>query len=689
MHEKLKVEIQEQHNENQNLNDNNIKNVEDLKSFKKDEVKNLKSNTKENKPASKSINFILPNDDNNDKNNAVKDNQSPNRKNKNERKNSNNINNINNNIINNDIGYHYQHEYENNNGYRYSYNKFHSHHPLPHPHLTSIMPGIDSRHHHHHHHHSHRSNSSMKKVPEHHKKNIDFIDNLNAQFKFNVDSLSEKPPTSKTKKEIANKEMNKHINDNNVQLNYFNDMNNYKCNLKEDININENQQNNNHFQQHQHHHHHHYHPYSYHYPEYPNKDVDNNNKNKQGKKNTFDLTDIKVVIDSQPNKPLKKNISFSIDNDDLRCPSHKPHHLKRRMENRQRMNNKHYEILANTNELMLEKELNEREIQFYCLRVMEQNAQQKHSEILKQRKEKITDHTNHINKVRRQNVLSRSKWRCDRSHKMNCRQLKVEQNRRKIISNRKAFFASFVQKAKKVVTDLKKREEIEKIRIMEDLNEKMVESENRRKILKKISKSKILDVSSSLYQQQILEKKAALDIQRWWRKMSFKSVLPKFIDLDITSDVAKSLSFEKLHEKLHSQEAMEISRNLLSRIFKSYDKPSLSNIKEEKEKNTSEKNKDKPITNDTSNSSPTANANDSSITDTDNSSVTNSNEPSTTNANDSEKKNNIPNNNVNKHFSEEKMFLSAFMIYGHSKTVISSIGDTEKVNNMNIKIFIL
>lgn len=188
------------------------------------------------------------------------------------------------------------------------------------------------------------------------------------------------------------------------------------------------------------------------------------------------------------------------------------------MENRQRINNKNYGILANTKELMLEKELNEREIKFFCLRVMEQNAQQKHTEIINQRKEKIQDHSKHINKVRRQNCLNRSKWRCDRSQKMNRRQLKVEQNRRKILNNKKALYASLVEKAKKVVIDLKKREEVEKLQRLESLNEKMDESEKRRQVLINTAKSKILDVSSELFQQQKLEKKAILDIQRWWRK---------------------------------------------------------------------------------------------------------------------------------------------------------------------------
>jgi len=637
MHEKLKIEIQDNNDNNPNTN-NNINNLETIKVINKDEPKNLKLNIKEGTIPLKNINFKIPI---NDKNYNIM-NQSSTKKDYNQNENI-NINNQNeamnkdNQNENNNLNFQYQLMNENKNAYKYSYTKIHSHHPTPYPHSGLIKPGLDNRHHHHHPHRHSQHGNGMKRAKEYRKKNIDFIDNLNAQFKFNVEPLTEPTPT---KVKINNNE-----NDSKTM---------------ENKHINANQQEN---QEQQHQHHHHYHPYTYRfdYPNYQKNDLDDK-KERKGKKDTFDLSDIKVVLETQTNKPLKKSVSFSIENDELRCPSNKPYHLKQRMENRQRINNKNYEILANTKELMLEKDLNEREIKFFCLRVMEQNAQQKHSEIIKQRKEKISNHSQHINNVRRRNVLDRSKWRCERSQKMNRRQLKVEQNRRKIISSKKALYAALVEKAKNVVIDLKKKEELMKLKRLENLNEKMDESEKRRQVLINTAKSKILDVSSSLYHKQKLEKWAAVEIQRWWRKKVFGPVLTPFIDLDITSDVANTLSFEKLHEKLHSSEAMEISRKLLFRIFKANQKPSTEN--EDQESNRDE-------ISSTTGTIPTIKSSDTLST-------------ATTNiSNNSKKKTHA----MIKHYSEEKMFLSAFMIYGHSKTVISSIGDVEKViykYNINI-----
>ncbi|OUM66575.1 hypothetical protein PIROE2DRAFT_6202, partial [Piromyces sp. E2] len=649
MHENLKINIQDNNNRNSNSN-YNVKNLETIKVDRRDEQKSLKQNTKKNAVPSKNINFKIPSNDNNNYNlrkspirikHNINDGITMNSQNENM--------NMKFQYENNSINPQYQLMKENINDYKYSYTKIHSHHPIPYPHPAAIMrPGLDSRYYHHHHHHQHRHNqygSGMKKVKEHRKKTTDFIDNLNAQFKYNVE-----PPTEP----IPSKVKINHKNEN-IQLQYQNDSRPMECKNDES----ESQQDN-HVQRHQHQHH--YHPYSYrfNYPNYPGDNLDEN-EYKQRKKDTFDLSDIKVVLEAQSNKPLKKSISFSIDNDDLRCPSNKPYHLKQRMENRQRLNNKNYEILANTKELMLEKDLNEREIKFFCLRVMEQNVQQKHQEILKKVKEKTFNHNQHVNKVRRQNILDRSKWRCERSQKMNCRQLRAEQNRRKIINNKKTLYASLVEKAKNVVIGLKKKEELLKLKRLEDLNEKMDESEQRRQVLMITAKSKILDVSSSLYQQQKLEKKAALEIQRWWRKKVFGPVLTKFIDLDITSDVAKTFSFEKLHEKLHSPEAMDITRKLLYRLFKGYQIPSPENEEQDgiiKKSNSSDKD-------DISSTSGTILTIDSSDT----LSTTTSN-----NVNYSKKKTKTP----LKIYSEEKMFFSAFMIYGHSQTVISSIGNVEK-----------
>ncbi|ORX49349.1 hypothetical protein BCR36DRAFT_397929 [Piromyces finnis] len=615
MHEKLKVNIQKNGVENLNTN-NNIKNLEIIKAYKNGELKNIKVNKNEVAIPSKNINFKTSI---NDKNYNINNNQY-----KNEKINTHNQNENSN----------YQLMKENKNNYEYSYSKIHTYHPVPYPHSSIIKNDIDNHHHHHHHHHHHQyrhnhHSNGMKRINEKHKKTIDFIDNLNAQFKFNIEPTTEKAPQKVKANMREDIQSNDKSND-----------------TLENKDLNEKYQNDN-IQKQQHHHH--YHPYTYQcdYLNYSISDL-NTKENRQKNKDIFDLSDIKEILEAQSNKLFKKNISFSIENEELRCPSNKPYHLKQRMENRQRKNNKNYEILANTNELMLEKDLNEREIQFYCLRVMEQKAQQKHSEIIKQRKEKMSNHNQHINNVRRQNILDRSKWRCERSQKMNCRQLKVEQNRRKIINGKKALYASFVDKAKNVVMDLKKRENMLKLKRLEDLNEKMNESEKRRQILMTTSKSKILDVSFSLYQQQQIEKIAALDIQRWWRKKYFGSILNKFIDLDISSDIAKSLSFEKLHEKLHSSEAMEISKDLLYRIFKSSPKKNSIDNKKQENDNSSEKDNNDNLSTKISN--------------------TNTKESSN-------KKTQI---NI-KHYSEEKMFLSAFMIYGHSKTVISSIGDVEKV----------
>eukprot|EP00833_Pecoramyces_ruminatium_P002881 jgi/Orpsp1_1/1176913/evm.model.c7180000059467.1 len=650
MHEKLKIETQNTNNntnENENEN-NNIININILKSNRKDKPKNIKFNIKETIINPESTNYKNQYDKNN-----VNVNFSPNEKI--DYENSNNNNNNNNNNSNNNINYHYQPINEKKNVYNYKYTKIHSHHPPLHPHSFSMKQNMDiHQQQHHHHHHQHRHSYHKKRIAENHKRNTDFIDNLNAQFKFNVESSGDIVSSK-----IEKKSYNEFNNNENIKINNNND-------IMENKNINANTKLNN-YNQIQHHRH--YHPYSYQY-EYPNySNIDNNKSNGQRDKNSFNLNDIKVVLEAQSNKPLKKSISFSIENDDLRCPSNKPYHLKQRMENRQRLNSKNYEILANTKDLMLEKELNEREIKFYCLRVMEQNAQQKHTEFINQRKEKMQDHSKHINNVRRQNCLELSKWRCDRSHKMNIRQLKVEQNRRKIISNKKALYSSLVEKAKKVVIDLKKKEELEKLQILKSLNEKMNESEQRRQILRITSKSKILDVSSTLYQQQKLEKKATLNIQRWWRKKTFGTPLQKFLELDITSDIAKTLSFEKLHEKLHSTEAIEITKHLLNQVFKASHLNQFSPSKDQKNKDSNYKNID-------------GNEKNKNTEDKKSILTIDSNKNNTNNASSIDKANVDPkkknDSSINKHFSEEKMFLSAFMIYGHSNIVISSLGDMEK-----------
>ena len=189
--------------------------------------------------------------------------------------------------------------------------------------------------------------------------------------------------------------------------------------------------------------------------------------------------------------------------------------------------------------------------------------------IIESRKARLADKAAHAEKVRLRAALAKAAPRMSTASED--RAVAAQQARERYLAQVAASCAEEVKRAKKIAEDMKERKAAEHLKLKEDMEEKLAEVDRRR-----LMHQQNLRRNRTLFLPIVEEKKmpinawkvqddvaAARLIQRVWRDWKRRQIVSDFLELDLTVDRVKQLSFEDMSGLLAEERVLSRTARML------------------------------------------------------------------------------------------------------------------------------
>ncbi|KAE8147262.1 T-complex protein 11-domain-containing protein [Aspergillus avenaceus] len=188
--------------------------------------------------------------------------------------------------------------------------------------------------------------------------------------------------------------------------------------------------------------------------------------------------------------------------------------------------------------------------------------------ILENRKARLADRALHAEKVRLRAALTKA---ASRNLQREERALAAQQARERLLAEITAKCEEEVRRAKKKAEDHREKKAAEYARLRMELAEKIAEAERRRALYQQSHRRPRASSSPAgegkrmikVSPKPLTQDAAAKVIQRAWRVYRTKMTTRKFLDLKLTTDHIRNMSFENVGALLSENQVLTVTANML------------------------------------------------------------------------------------------------------------------------------
>lgn len=188
--------------------------------------------------------------------------------------------------------------------------------------------------------------------------------------------------------------------------------------------------------------------------------------------------------------------------------------------------------------------------------------------ILESRKARLADRAAHAEKVRLRAAIAKATPRVSTSEE---RAIAAEKARQKYLAQVAAACAEEVKRAKRVAEDMKERREAEGRKLREEMEERLAEAERRRvEYQRYVKRGRATSAARTEDKKHVRElvtladqTDAATKIQRAWRTGRRKRIVKDFLDLGLSVDGMRDVSFDEVGALLSQERVLRATARAL------------------------------------------------------------------------------------------------------------------------------